>query len=58
LQNNLNSVKAYLLKEDFAGFWEYVSPAWAGKFLDRWCTRVMRSNIEPMKKSAKMAPQS
>jgi hypothetical protein len=28
-------------------------PAWAGKFLDRWCTRVMRSKIEPMKKEAK-----
>ena len=53
LQYNLKSVRAYLLKEDFDGFWEYVSPAWAGKFLDRWCTRVMRSKIEPMKKVAK-----
>jgi len=50
---NLQSVRAYLLKEDFHGFWEYVSPAWAGKFLDRWCTSVMRSKIEPMKKVAK-----
>ena len=53
LQYNLKSVRAYLLKEDFDGFWEYVSPTWAGKFLDRWCTRVMRSMIEPMKKVAK-----
>jgi transposase len=53
LQYNLKSVRAYLLKEDFDGFWDYVSPAWAGKFLDRWCTRVMRSKIEPMKKVAK-----
>ena len=53
LQYNLRSVRAYLLKEDFNGFWEYVSPAWAEKFLDRWCTRVMRSRIEPMKKVAK-----
>lgn len=53
LQYNLKSVRAYLLKEDFHGFWEYVSAAWAGKFLDRWCTRVMRSKIEPMKKVAK-----
>ena len=50
---NLQSVRAYLLKEDFHGFWEYVTAAWAGKFLDRWCTRVMRSKIEPMKKVAK-----
>ncbi|MDP7453270.1 MAG: transposase, partial [Arenicellales bacterium] len=35
------------------GFWDYVSPTWAGKFLDRWCTRVMRSKIEPLKKVAK-----
>ena len=53
LRYNLKSVRAYLLKEDFNGFWEYVSPAWAEKFLDRWCTRVMRSRIEPMKKVAR-----
>ena len=50
---NLQSVKAYLLKEQFNLFWEYVSPFWAGKFLDNWCTQVMRSKIEPMKKVAK-----
>ena len=54
LEYNLKTVRAYLLKEDFQGFWEYVSPAWAGKFLDRWCTRAMRSRLEPMKKVAKM----
>ncbi len=53
LHYNLKTVRAYLLKEDLHGFWEYVSPAWAEKFLDRWCTRVMRSKIEPMKKVAK-----
>jgi transposase len=53
LKYNLKSVRAYLLKEDFQGFWEYISPAWAGKFLKRWCTRVMRSKIEPLKKVAK-----
>lgn len=54
LRYNLRSVRAYLLKEDFQGFWEYVSPAWAGKFMDRWCTRTMRSQLEPMKTVAKM----
>jgi len=53
LKYNLKSVRAYLLKEDFHGFWEYTSAAWAGKYLDRWCTRVMRSKLEPMKKVAK-----
>ena len=50
LRYNLQSVRAYLLKEYFQHFWDYDSPAWAGKFLDRWCTEVMRSKIEPLKK--------
>ncbi len=50
LQYNLKTVRAYLLKEDFQRFWDYNSPAWAGKFLDEWCRQTMRSRIEPMKK--------
>ena len=53
LTYNLKSIKAYLLKEELNLFWEYASPFWAGKFLDLWCTKVMRSKIEPMKKMAK-----
>jgi transposase len=54
LQYNLRSVRSHLMKEDFQQFWDYVSPTWAGKFLDEWCTRAMRSKIEPMKKVARM----
>ncbi len=53
LRYNLKSIRAYLLKEDLNGLWDYISPAWAEKFLDRWCSRVMRSNIKPMKKEAR-----
>ena len=53
LQYNLKSVRSYLLKEDFQRFWEYLSPGWAGKFLDEWCTRALRSQIEPMKQVAR-----
>jgi len=53
LKYNLHSVRAYLLKEDFQRFWEYVSPGWAAKFLDQWCTRTMRSKLEPMKEVAR-----
>ena len=53
LKYNLRSVRAYLLKEDFQRFGEYVSPGWAAKFLDQWCLRTMRSKIEPMKKVAR-----
>lgn len=51
---NLKTIRAYLLKEDFQFFWNYNSPAWAGKFLDKWCARTMRSRLKPMKKVAKM----
>jgi transposase len=54
LRYNLKAVRSYLLKEDFQFFWNYSSPFWAGVFLDRWCTRVMRSKIQPMKKVARM----
>ena len=54
LQYNLKTIRSYLLKEDFQFFWDYRSAHWAGLFLDRWCTRAMRSRIEPMKKVALM----
>ena len=34
LQCNLQSVRSYLLREDFQRFWEYTSPGWGVKFLD------------------------
>ena len=53
LRYNLQTVRAYLMKEDFQQFWQYNSPAWAGKFMDYWCRQAMRSQIEPMKKIAR-----
>jgi transposase len=53
LQYNLKSIRSQLMREDFQRFWQYTSPTWAGKFLDAWCTRAMRSKIEPMKKIAR-----
>ena len=53
LQYNLRTVRAWLFKEEFQQLWDYISPVWAGKFLDQWCTEVMRSRIEPMKKFAR-----
>ena len=57
LRYNLKSVRSYLLKEDFQFFWTYKSPYWAGRFLDKWCTKTMRSKIEPVKKTARMLRQ-
>jgi len=50
LQCNLRVIRAYLMKEDFERFWDYKSWYFAGRFLDEWCVRAMRSKIEPMKK--------
>lgn len=52
MQYNLRSVKAYLYREDFQRFWDYKSAGWAGRYLDKWCKNVMRSQLEPMKKVA------
>ena len=53
LKYNLKTVRAYLLREEFQRLWEYRSAAWAGRFLDEWTSRVMRSRLEPMKKIAR-----
>jgi transposase len=54
LQYNLQSVRAYLLREDFQHFWTYTSVTWASKFLDEWIRQTMLSRIEPFKKVATM----
>jgi len=54
LKLNLVSIKGYLLREDFQRFWEYQRADFAGKFLDNWATRTLQTDLEPMKKVAKM----
>ena len=51
---NLRTVRAYLLKEEFQLFWEHVSPAGAAQFMEQWCTKALRSRMEPMRKIARM----
>jgi len=53
LRHPLRTVRAFLLKESFDAFWAYKSPTWAGWFMDKWCTRAMRSRLAPMKRFAK-----
>ena len=54
LHFNLRTVRAYLLKEAFQVFWTYTYPARAEAYLNAWCTRTMRSKLDPMKKFVKM----
>jgi transposase len=53
LKYNLRTVRADLLREEFQRLWESKSAWWAGRFLDEWTGRVMRSRLEPMKKIAR-----
>jgi len=54
LKLNLSSIKGYLLREDFQRFWEYQRFDFADKFLDSWVTRTLQTDLEPMKKVARM----
>lgn len=54
LKLNLSSIKAYLLREDFQQFWCYRRYDFADKFLEGWVTRTLQTDLEPMKKVAKM----
>lgn len=53
LQWDLRTVRAYLLVEGLAAMWEYRSARHAGRFLDAWCRRAMRSRLDPLKKVAR-----
>jgi transposase len=54
MKYNLCSVRTHLLREEFQRFWEYVSAGWAGRFLDEWCARTIRTRLELMKRVARM----
>jgi transposase len=54
LASKLATGRAWMLKETFQDFWRYRSLHWAQAFLEVWCSRAMRSRIEPMKKVARM----
>jgi transposase len=54
LRANLKTARSILLREELYALWTYVSRAWAGKFLDGWCQKAMRSRIGPLKKFAQM----
>jgi transposase len=49
-QCNLKTSRAWALKEDFAAFWQYHYRGPAERYFDAWCTRAMRSRLEPVKK--------
>ena len=52
--SKLATARAWILKESFQHFWTYRSVTWAKGFLKAWCTRALRSRLEPMRKVARM----
>jgi transposase len=54
LRANLDTGRAWMLKETFQDFWRYRSLSWAGAFLSVWTERALRSRLEPMRKVARM----
>lgn len=54
LRYNLRSVRAYLLKEELTKLWEQETPEDAETFLKDWTFQAMRSQLEPVKKVARM----
>ena len=50
--SGLASLRAYWLVAAFEHFWGYLSPTWAGKFLDAWGQKIRRSRLKPLKKVA------
>lgn len=54
LRYNLRSVRAYLLKEELNLLWEQQTAEAAAVFLQDWTFKAMRSQLEPVKKIARM----
>ena len=54
LRYNLRTVRAYLLKEELNRLWDQPTPEAAEVFLKDWTFQAMRSQIEPVKKVARM----
>ena len=53
VQYNLQTMRAYLLKEAFQHLWTYTTRWGAERFLEDWLTRAMRSRLPEIKKVAK-----
>lgn len=48
-KSNNKIYRAWMLKDEFEHFWEYVYVGSAEKFLKQWCTRALKSRIEPIR---------
>jgi len=54
LKLNLTSIKGYPLREDLQRSWSCQRYDFTDKFFENWVTRTLQTDLEPMKKVAKM----
>ncbi len=54
LQLNLDTVRAYLLKEEFRQFFDARSPTQANQLLKRWRRRAYRTKLQPPAQISRM----
>ena len=54
IDQNLKTYKAYLMKECFQKLWTLSTPRYARIFIGAWCKMALRSQVDPLKKIAKM----
>ncbi len=52
-KSNNRIYRAWILKDEFEKFWEYLYTGSSKKFVTAWITRVMRSKIDSMKRFAR-----
>jgi transposase len=53
-RQDLKVARAWAHKENLRNLWNYVSPARARKFFEKWYSAAIRSRLEPVKKVARM----
>ena len=53
-RRNLQTARAWAIKEFFAALWKYRTRGWARKFWLRWYAWAIRSRLEPIKRVARM----
>lgn len=51
---DLKTGRAWAIKENFRHFWTYLSRAWGERFFKQWYSWAIRSQLDPIRKVAKM----
>jgi len=52
-RSNRHIHRAWVLKDEFAQFWQYVYPGAAEKFLNGWMTAALKSRLQPLREFVK-----